>query len=168
VARVRQRRRIIAAVVALAVIVGVVAIGISVAGHRSLQVATPPPSSASIATTPTTAPPPPSAADIAAARACEAFVVYLADAQSGEVPAAAGRDLIEDAAVLLRGANADKAAERALPRWSGLGADLLDAAEDVVEHNSEALETDGAAAGAQCRTVSASAARAGGFSRSAA
>jgi hypothetical protein len=102
---------------------------------------------------------------VAAARACQAFAVYLADAQKGSIPAAVGRRLIEDAGVLLQGAQQDKAKGRALPPWSALGADLLAAADDVVSHNSSALSTDGAAAAAQCRRVPAAAARAGGFKR---
>jgi hypothetical protein len=170
-----SRRRVVAAVVSLAVIVSAVVIGLVSAGGSSAgpsvaatapdggaptTVLTPPGSTA-----PTTAPAAPTAADIAAARACQAFVVYLEDAQSGRVPAAAGRTLIADVAVLLKGAKKGQSATKALPPWATLASDILAAANDVVSHKSAALKTDGASAGAQCRSIPAAAAQAGGFER---
>jgi hypothetical protein len=165
-------------VAALAVVVSIVAIGLSGGGSSGggsgSSVSAPgsvsDPGSvtdpASVAPS-TAADPASKTADVAAARACEAFVVYLGAAQKGSIPAAVGRTLIGDAGVLLQGARQDKAANRALPAWSALAADLLAAAEDVVSHKSAALATDGAAAGALCRTVPAAAASAGGFQRTA-
>jgi hypothetical protein len=174
VARRRLQWRIAAAVAALAVVASIVAIGVSSGGSSRQGAGSPAsvsdpsasdPVSVAVAPPPTAAPAPPRPVDVAAARACEAFAGYLADAQKGSIPATAGRTLIEDASVLLQGAQSDQAAGRALPPWAALGADLLAAAEDVVSHTSSALTTDGAAAGAQCRTVPAAAARAGGFQR---
>jgi hypothetical protein len=159
----------VAAVVLLVVIVTAVVIGAVGGGHPTPRGTTSPPSGPVSTTAPATTPPTaaasPSAADVAAARACQAFAVYLEDATRGNVPAAAGRRLIEDAAALLQGSSKDQTAHRALPKWAPLGSDLLASADDVVTHKSAALRTDGAAAGAQCRKVPASAARAGGFQR---
>ena len=101
--------------------------------------------------------------DVAAARACEDFSVYLADASKGQVPSAAGRQLADDAAALLGGASAAQAAGTPLPRWAPLGQDLIDAATDVVDGNAAALKKDGTAAAQACQTVPAGARTAGGF-----
>jgi hypothetical protein len=174
-----SRRRVVVAVVSLAVVVSAVVIGLVSAGGSSAgpsvaatvpdggaptTVVTPPGSTA-VTTAPTTPAGPPTAADIAAARACQAFVVYLEDAQTGRVPAAAGRTLIADVAVLLKGAKKGQSSTKALPPWAALASDLLAAANDVVSHKSAALKTDGASAGAQCQSIPAAAAQAGGFER---
>jgi hypothetical protein len=105
------------------------------------------------------------AADVSAARACQAFSTYLADASAGTVPQAAGQALVTGAEALLAGAKQDQAAGRPLPKWATLGANLISAADDVVHHDSASLQTDGAAAAQECQTVPAAAARAGGFVR---
>jgi hypothetical protein len=167
-ARMRRRQKVVA-LAALAAIVAVVVVGVVGAGdgrkESGSQVSSDPTLTipAGSEAPPTTVAPAP--ADVAAARACAAFTVYLEDATHGRVPGSVGRALIEDAAVLLRGAETDKAAGRALPRWSTLGSDLLSAAEDVVDHKKTALESDGPAAAAQCRLVPAAAAAAGGYRR---
>jgi hypothetical protein len=108
----------------------------------------------------------PTPAEVAAARACQAFSVYLEDASAGRVPAAVGTAVVRTASVLLRGARQDQAAGRPLPPWAPLGVAILAAAQDVVAHDEKALRTDGAEAGASCRSLPAAAARAGGFERS--
>ncbi len=105
----------------------------------------------------------PATADVDAARACQAFNVFLADAGAGSVPKADGEALVDSAGKLLAGAGADQAAGRPLPRWAQLGADLVSATNDVVHGDSSSLKTDGAAAAAGCQQVPAAAARAGGF-----
>jgi hypothetical protein len=163
------RRRVAAAIVSLAVIVAGVVIGLSAVGGSasapSVTTTTTPATDPTTATAPPATSAAPSAADVAAARACQAFVVYLEDAQNGRVPAAVGRTLIADAGVLLQGANQDRAAGRALPKWSALASHLIAAADDVVAHRTAALQTDGGAVGTQCQAIPAAAARAGGFSR---
>lgn len=147
-----------AVVVAVLVVSVLVAVVLSGAGQGGSGAAVGPTGSAAAGSAP-------APADVAAARACQAFAVYLADARAGEVPAATGRTLVAAAAVLLQGAQEDQKAGRAPPRWAALGADLLAAADDVVSHRSEALSSDGAAAGASCQTIPATAAKAGGFVR---
>jgi hypothetical protein len=155
------RRRLIgtALVVLLALGAGAGALAAVTGGHAVTPVAT---------TTPraTAAPGPPAAADVAAARACQAFTVYLSDASAGVVPRVAGESLVDDADALLAGASGNGAATKPLPKWSQLGANLLSAAKDVVDHDSSALATDGAAAAQECQTVPAAAAVAGGYVRS--
>jgi hypothetical protein len=189
-ARRSRRLQVVGAVVALAAIVAVVVIGLVDSGSSGGHAAPPDsiaggsvpsdsvpsdsvpsdsvPSSAApsqSAPSPTTTDRP-SAADVAAARACQAFAVYLEDAEKGQVPAADGRALVGDAAALLSGAARDEKAGRALPKWAALGSDLLAAAQDVVTHKEASFRTDGAVAASQCRLVPASAAKAGGFQRS--
>ena len=120
---------------------------------------------AGAAATATTTAAAPTAADVAAARACQAFTVYLADAGTGTVPKADGEALVNDADALLTGAAKDQAANLPLPKWAHLGANLLSSAEDVVKHDSTSLQTDGALAAQECQTVPAAAARAGGYVR---
>jgi hypothetical protein len=114
--------------------------------------------------TPTVASPP-KPTDVAAARACQAFSVYLADAQKGTIPKAVGAKLVNTSGALLRGARAAEAAGRPLPKWAELGSALLAAAADVVNHDAKALATDGANADASCQRVPAGAATAGGYHR---
>jgi hypothetical protein len=184
-ARRSRRLQVVGAVVALAAIVAVVVIGLvdsgssgghaappdSIAGGSVPSDSVPSDSVPSSAAPSQSAPSPtttdrPSAADVAAARACQAFAVYLEDAEKGQVPAADGRALVGDAAALLSGAARDEKAGRALPKWAALGSDLLAAAQDVVTHKEASFRTDGAVAASQCRLVPASAAKAGGFQRS--
>ena len=121
------------------------------------------PSAASPA--PTTADAKPTAAGVAAARACEAFEVYVEAASKGTIPKAVGTRLADAAGALLKGARADQSAGRALPKWAPLGSDRLAAADDIVDGKATALKTDGTAADTACATLSAAAARAGGYKR---
>lgn len=91
--------------------------------------------------------------------------MYLADAEAGRIPAAAGRRLVADAGVLLDGARADSKAGRSLPEWSGLASALVAAADDVVHRDASALASDGRDAATYCQAVPADAAAAGGFHR---
>jgi hypothetical protein len=106
---------------------------------------------------------PPAAEDVAAARACAAFSVYLADAGQGRVPQAAGEALVSDADALLDGAQADQAAGKPLPKWASLGEELINAADDVVKGDSAALKTDGTTAAEACQSVPANARAPGGY-----
>ncbi len=105
----------------------------------------------------------PDPADVAAARACQAWDTYLGAALSGKVTAAQGQSLLAAAEVLIAGAPGDQEAGRPLPKWEVLGGDIINGADDVVNGNVEALQSDGAAVAAQCRTIPAGAAAAGGF-----
>jgi hypothetical protein len=160
-------RRLVAAFAAVAVTLAVVVAGVEADGSGTSRpraagdAATRPPASS-----PSTAAAVPSSADIAAARACEVFTLYLSDADRGSVPKAVGTALVQSASALLSGAQTDQAAGRSLPKWSSLGSELIAAAQDVVGHDGTALRSDGAAAAAECRSVPAAAARAGGFVRS--
>jgi hypothetical protein len=105
----------------------------------------------------------PAAVDVAAARACQAWDVYLTAALTGEVSAAQGQRLLTATEVLIAGASQDQAAGRPLPKWEELGGDIINAADDVVNGDAEALGSDGAAVAAQCKTIPAAADAAGGF-----
>jgi hypothetical protein len=128
------------------------------ASSNSSSVATTTPPSAASTTTA-----PPLAADVTAAKACEAFNVYLADAAKGGVSEADGQALINAAGTLLDGAQADQAAGRPLPKWAGLGEDLVNAAQDIVNSDTTAFKTDGPEAAEACQTIPVSARLAGGY-----
>lgn len=142
---------------------GVIAAGGGVAAGLGTGGASPGPARAGPVPTPATATAMP--ADVSAARACQAFSTYLADASAGVVPRAAGQALVSDAEVLLAGAKQAQSSGRPLPKWAGLGANLLSAASDIVHRDSASLQTDGAAAAEECQTVPAVAAKAGGYLR---
>ncbi len=169
-------------IVAASVVVGIVASGGlgarspaagagDAAGGRSepatavAPVATTPGAGSPAVTTPAAGSSGAGSSDIAAARACQAFAVYLADARRGAIPRADGAKLVASAGTLLQGSRAARAAGDSLPKWAALGSELLSAADDVVGHNYKALATDGAAADRSCARVPAAAARAGGYRR---
>jgi hypothetical protein len=103
-------------------------------------------------------------ADVAAARACQAWDAYLnAAALTGTVSPAQGQSLLTSAEALIAGSAQAQAAGRPLPKWEALGVDLIAGADDVVHGNVTALKRDGTAVAAQCKTVPAAAAAAGGF-----
>ena len=146
----------------MALVVAVVAVTSSLAlvggGHGSNVGSSPPTTSA--APTTTAAPDP---ADVAAARACQAWDVYLGAALTGEVSSAQGESLLSAAEVLISGAKQDQAAGRALPKWATLGGDIINGADDVVNGDAETLQSDGASVAADCKTVPTAADVAGGF-----
>jgi hypothetical protein len=162
-----RRRWKLIAIAVVVILVASLAGGLIAANgsaSKSGGAATSPPTSA--ATSPPTSPAPVLAADVAAARACQAFQVYVADAETGTIPKAVGSRLVTDAGILLKGAKADHAAGRALPKWAALGSELLAAAADVLADKISALKADGADAQGNCALVPAAAARAGGYTRS--
>ena len=152
----RRRRGVILAFLAL--VVAVVAVTSSLAlvgggGSSSRPAVTAAPT--------TTAAPDP--ADVAAARACQAWDVYLSAALTGEVSPAQGESLLSAAEVLIAGAQQDQAAGRPLPKWAALGGDIINGADDVVNGDAETLQADGAKVAADCKTVPSAADVAGGF-----
>ena len=124
---------------------------------------------APVATAPVTTAPggPPAPTDIAAARACAAFTTYLDDASQGKVPAAVGQALTNDAYKLIAGAAQAQTAGQPLPKWTNLGEYLLAAADDVVNRDTSARSTDGAAAAKACQTIPGPARGAGGYTSTA-
>jgi hypothetical protein len=155
---------VVLVVVAASVVAGVVS---SRTTGRRAPAGNPPPATAGPATTvsgPTVASRA-APADVAAARACQAFSLYLASAETGTIPKAVGTQLVRKAGVLLRGARRDRSAGKPLPKWAALGSELLAAAADVVNHKAKALATDGADADRSCATIPDAAARAGGYRR---
>lgn len=160
-------------------IVAIALSGSASPGRAGLPATTPPvtipPVTTPLVTTPpvatapvTTAPDgPPTPTDIAAARACAAFSTYLDDASQGKVPAAAGQALTNDAYQLVTGASQAQTAGKPLPKWTNLGEYLLAAADDVVNRDTTALSTDGAAAAQACQSIPGPARAAGGYASTA-
>jgi hypothetical protein len=164
----RRRLLIVGAVaVVIAIVASLTVTGLLTGGgHTSSSPSTAAPGAATAPTgAATTTAGPPRAADVAAARACEAFEVYLQDAKAGHIPAAAGRRLVTTTGVLLRGTRADQKAGRTLPEWAELASNILASANDIVGHNDKALATAGAAADRSCQEIPAAAAAAGGYAR---
>ncbi len=108
----------------------------------------------------------PAQADVAAARACAAFKTYLADAAQGRVPRAVGQSVTDNAYQLMAGASQAQTAGKPLPKWTGLGEELIAATDDVVKLDSSALAKDGAAAAEACQTIPPAAQVAGGYAAS--
>jgi hypothetical protein len=167
----RRRWTVVAAGVVVVVLAGSVVAGVVSSRTAADRVpsSAPPPTPTTTTTTTVSGPTVtevPTPADVAAARACQAFAVYLESAETGTIPKAVGARLVKTAGVLLRGARKDQAAGQPLPKWAGLGSELLAAAADVVNHKAKALATDGADADRSCATIPDAAARAGGYRRS--
>jgi hypothetical protein len=105
--------------------------------------------------------------DLAAAQACAGFATLVADANAKPAnPATIQADadsLLTQASVLMKGGPEAAAAGAPMPKWNGLGADLVAAGGDVVQLDNSTLKADADKVLIGCFSIPAAAKTAAGY-----
>lgn len=105
----------------------------------------------------------PNPQDVAAARACEAFSNYV-DAVGNHQSSSTLRQAALDKATVLTNGSADAQQQgRPLPKWAGLGADLVELIGDVNTQDTTAEQADAPKVANACGKIPSAAKRAGGY-----